>query len=325
MKIAFFSPHLGLRGTEVTMYSFARHNETVLGNESIVLHLKNHPVNDPTAAERFKARFKVISIDADGSEPRDLISSKIDEVLESEGCDVFYMQKKGDKDGFLPTKSKTCILCCGIVDPAKERHGDRYAFVSDWLSKVCSNGSTPAVPSIVEMPEPNGDLRKDLDLPSEAIIFGRNGGLDTWNIPFTDIVIREVLKQRSDIYFLFQNTPHFHDHQNIIHIPAIADVEYKAKFINSCDAMIHSRYEGESFGLACGEFSLMNKPIITFGDSRERSHIEILGEKGIYYRNPQELYNVLMSFNKQPEKDWNCYRQFNPRAVMNIFNEVFLK
>ncbi len=29
-----------------------------------------------------------------------------------------------------------------------------------------------------------------------------------------------------------------------------ADLEYKRKFINTCDAMIHSRSEGESFGAA---------------------------------------------------------------------------
>ena len=32
-KVAFYSPHLSVRGTEVAMYDYAQYNETILGNE----------------------------------------------------------------------------------------------------------------------------------------------------------------------------------------------------------------------------------------------------------------------------------------------------
>ena len=112
---------------------------------------------------------------------------------------------------------------------------------------------------------------------------------------------------------------------NIIHMEKIIDLERKTQFINTCDAMIHARIEGESFGLSCAEFSIRNKPIITWNGSSDRNHIEVLGEKGIYYSTPQELKDVLLSFDKQPDKDWNAYRCFNPHDAMKTFDEVFLK
>ena len=78
--------------------------------------------------------------------------------------------------------------------------------------------------------------------------------------------------QREKIFIsFFKNTPRFYDHPNIIHAQATADMEYKTKFINTSDAMIHARLEGESFGLSCGEFSIRNKPVITWDGSHERN------------------------------------------------------
>ena len=101
--------------------------------------------------------------------------------------------------------------------------------------------------------------------------------------------------------------------------------DWVIKFINTCEAMIHARIEGESFGLSCAEFSIRNKPIITWNGSPDRNHIEVLGEKGIYYSTPQELKDILLSFDKQQDKDWNAYRCFNPHDAMKTFDEVFLK
>ena len=55
--------------------------------------------------------------------------------------------------------------------------------------------------------------------------------------------------------------------------------KYKIKFINSCDAMLHGRSLGESFGIACGEFAIRNKPIFTYNFSRDRAHIDLLKKK----------------------------------------------
>ena len=37
----------------------------------------------------------------------------------------------------------------------------------------------------------------------------------------------------------------------------------KVRFIQTCDMMIHGRTVGETFGIAIGEFSFYNKPVMT--------------------------------------------------------------
>jgi len=49
-----------------------------------------------------------------------------------------------------------------------------------------------------------------------------------------------------------------------------------------------------------------------------------LGEKGIYYDGIQQVFDILKNFKKEPEKDWNAYKDFTPEKVMAKFDEVFL-
>jgi len=334
MKIAFYSPHMSLRGTEVTMYDYAKYNEKLLGNKSIIIYHKEDSRNHPSVIEKFTDRFKVYPIsnfeydvnNVERTAPN--LVEKLDEVMEEASCDAIYMQKGGRNDGVYSKKFKTLVLCCSVIDPEKERHGDKYAFISKWLSDTCSGGRVPVVPSIVDLPDINENLREELGIPKNATVFGRTGGEDTWNIPFTNQVIDFLLQKKNDIYFLFQNTPKFISHPNVIHVPCSADLTYKTKLINTADAMIHSRLEGESFGVACGEYSIRNKPIITWLGSKERNHIDILGSKGLYYDTPKELFDILSNFRSylpSSETDWNCYKDFSPEKVMKIFNEVYLK
>lgn len=317
---------MGLRGTEVTMFDFAFYGKKIYNWDIQVLYNKNDERNDSTVIQKFSNEFDLHYVETDRHNHYEFNKS-IESFLDKHPSEYFYLQKGGHKDGLCPSNSKTCILCCTMVDPEKEKHGHRYAFISDWLSNHCSGGTVPVVPSIVDLPDINSDLRKELGIPPSAIVFGRTGGMDTWNIPFTNEVVKKVCEVRDDIFFIFQNTPRFFEHPNIIYLDTTADLNRKVEFINTCDALLHSRFEGESFGLTCGEFSLRNKPVITFFNSLERNHIEILNDKGIYYRNGQELLNILLSFKDELltlHEDWNCYRKFSPENVMPIFRDKFL-
>ena len=99
----------------------------------------------------------------------------------------------------------------------------------------------------------------------------------------------------------------------------------KTRFINTADGMIHARVGGETFGLSVGEFSIKNKPVITWLDGHDKHHIQVLGDKGIYYRTPQDLLHTLMDFQPMPERDWDAFSaEFSPAPVMRKFAEVFL-
>ena len=68
--------------------------------------------------------------------------------------------------------------------------------------------------------------------------------------------------------------------------------------MNSSDYMIHARSRGETFGLAIAEFSIRNKPVISYSDSPEKAHLDILDDKCFKYSSRDELFNLLINLDK---------------------------
>jgi hypothetical protein len=326
-KIAFYTPHLGLRGTEITMYDFADYNEKILGNKSIIIYNIGHTFTHSSVVKKFRDRFDVMYELEHHGDPNwhwngAITMPLLDPILEKEKCYGFYVQKFGHNDGLISRVCKTLVL---VAAPVCQPHGDKYAYVSEWLAEKASGGEYPAVPSMITpLPGVETDMREELGIPRDAIVFGRTGGNDTWSIHWASEVVKMVVQNHPNIYFIFQNTDQFYSHPNIKWLGPSADLLTKARFIDSCDAMIHARNEGESFGCACGEFASRNKPIITWGGSSDRNHIRLIGDNGYIYNDHNHLYSILVNFVKQPEKDWNVYRDYNPERVMKIFNDIFL-
>ena len=103
----------------------------------------------------------------------------------------------------------------------------------------------------------------------------------------------------------------------------------KVAFINTCDAMLHGRNGGEGFGLSIGEFSMLNKPVLTTSwctaGLHDEAQMEMLKDKGIFYT-MDTLYELLTTLSQKDfeGKDWNAHTQYSPQNVMNKFKEVFL-
>jgi hypothetical protein len=296
------------------MCDYAKYNQELLGNTSVVIYNRKDYRNDGTAIRKVLSDgIEMIGIDH---------FSEIDDVTKD--CDVLYQQRACASDGRLSNSCKNVIHQIGANVPDSQSWGDVYTYASEWLRNHNGVPDALLVPYIVWLPDGDEDFREELKIPRDAIVFGRNGGEDTWNLPWSNGVLSRLLESRDDIYFVFQNTPIPFEHDRVIHLEKTSDLDYKVKFINTCDAMIHARNEGESFGLSCAEFSIKNKPVITWGGSRERNHIDILGERGIYYSDPQSMFDVMNQFKKQPNIDWNCYRSYSAENVMPIFEKVFL-
>ena len=215
-------------------------------------------------------------------------------------------------------------------------------------------GSTvPVVPLIVRRGEPVGaSLRQSLGIADDATVFCRYGGEDTFNIAFVRSVVDRVSKWRPELVFLFLNTARFcKKRPNVIHLPAVVRSEAKSRFIRTCDAMLHARADGETFGLSVAEFSSHNKPVLTHCPRaiRNRSragkvgwnqavgkrkyqvwfeHIRLLGSKALLYSDETELENMLTHFNRTEaslRRDWNAYESFAPEKVIGQFSAVFLQ
>src|SRR5262249_11287070 len=157
---------------------------------------------------------------------------------------------------------------------------------------------------------------------------GRHGGRDQFNLPFARETVERVARDAGDVWFLFLNTePFCPPHPRIVHLPCTVDLERKARFVASCDAMLHARVQGETFGLAVGEFSVRNKPVVTWTYGRDRAHLRILREQCLTYSAADELESLLLRFRDVvgPDRRWDAYAQFDPARVMRRFQHVFLE
>jgi hypothetical protein len=318
MKIvAFLSNKLTLRGTEIAIFDYANYNEKILGNKSIIItrdyeKIKQEWDVDIQAYNKFKDRFQVFYYESQNEIEGIVINNKVTHI---------FIEKAGAFDGLY---SNNCVNINHCVFDVSQPHGHVYTPIGETINHL-QGTNFPVTPYMVTLPECDENLRSALNIPNDAIVFGRYGGKESFDIEFVHDVIKNILNSREDIYFLFMNTDSFYKHKNIIYLPGNADMLFKRKFVNTCDSLIHARNRGETFGLTCGEFAICKKPVITWGGSKEREHLLILKEKAVIYNTPEELKNILETFTKNKyDVNVNGYMFYNPINVMEIFNKVCL-
>jgi hypothetical protein len=273
--------------------------------------------------EKFNKRFKIIEID----DINDMVG-----LITKYKFDFFYYLTHGEylepyfqldnKDIWGSCKTiKHCIFSPNGIE------GDFILSISDYINHKYSI-NVPVIPHIVNIPNYEGDLRQELGIPKNAIVLGRYGGISEFNIGYTKEAIIEFINGNIDenIYFLFMNTYSFIEHHRVKYLPRSVDLRYKVLFINTCDAMIHGRDMGETFGLSVAEFSSKNKPVIT-AISGDLEHCKILGEKGIFYSNKEELLDIFVRIRDiiVSRDDWNAYRYYNPENVMSLFERLVFR
>jgi hypothetical protein len=301
MNILFHENQLCVRGTSVALYDYAHCNESILGNTSYVAAPAN---SDMSALQKFKNKFG----------DRVILYNNFNELHELP-IEAAYFIKAGFNDGHLFPGVRNMVHA---VFNASDKHGDVYVAVSEWLGK---KHNVDYLPHIVTLPDVKEDFREFIGASHNDIIFGRYGGFDQFDIPY----LGEAIKASADkgIKFLFMNTKQFNfQHPNIMYSEANTDMNTKAAFINTCDAMIHGRSEGESFGLSVAEFLHQNKPVLTNIQCRDKNHIHVLKNKGFYYSNGNELYAMLTSFEKKDYNVKSLVDQFKPEIVMEKFKNL---
>ena len=328
MKIAFHSYQLGERGTEICLYKYAKYNREILGNESIIISTSSRPIPCKSRFDEFETILYPDVWQGDGK--NDSLRNTLEGICEKNGVDVFYAIKGGEDDGFMPTNTKRLAHCIFRMD---EPHGDVYSGVCKYISDK-HGGTHPYVHHILEKEAPHieDDFREEFGIPKDALVLGRHGGHDTFSLPFVHSAIDTVLDHRKDLYFVFLNTNKFIEHERVIYLPWTLDEEYKAKFVNTCDGMLHARYDGEIFSLATAEFSIRNKPVITWNPINPPSHydtghIHVMDEDAIYYKDENQLTQILMDLDKKEINsiEWGQYcNDYTAEKVMNEFKEVYL-
>jgi len=314
MKVLFHLNELNYRGTTVAGADYAKYNQEILGNESVISYLADSTfsgdgANEPEVIEKFKLLYPV----------RPVYNNQYDTVCHD--VDVAYFIRSGHQEP-LPTNTKTAVHA---VFKYNEPHGDRYAYISQWLSEDQSGGAIPWVPHIVSLPEANDDLRTRMGIPADKIIIGRHGGASTFDAPYGYEAVNFILEHDPRYVFVFLNTPRFVDHPNVLFCNPIHDLQLKANYLAMCDGFIHSRSIGESFGLAICESLYFNKPVFSFTGGHDRHHVMLLEHTGLMYRNTAELIDRLLNVKSYNGNYRSIVDQFNPATVMAKFDQVFLK
>ena len=310
---------MNLRGVANSTYEYALYNQKLLKNKSIIFFNKKNSRNLKEIINKFKKKFRVIGVNN---------FSEIDDYQKLYKLKYIYTQKGGEKDSWNSQKIKTLIHA---VYPQKltQIHGHKYAFISEWLSKSFANNKVEFVPYIVKKPKIKKDLKASLRIKKDQLVFGCHGGSSSFDLNFVKDAIKEIVQQRQDITFLFLNIDSFANHPRIKFLKGTSNEIFKQKFINSCDAMIYGRSLGESFGHACGEFAVSDKPIISYKFIRHKSHLyNLSSNRVIEYYSRKSLFNILDRFKKNiyfSQKYKNKYKDYSAQNVMRIFNRVFLK
>ena len=321
MKIGFLSNKITIRGTEINLYNYADYNERILCNESIIItrqydHIMTISPRDVTreAYQRFIDRFQVLYY----KNPSD-----VEGIIRRHGIDVLFIEKAGSSsDGLVFNCCKTIVHA---VFTTAEPHGDVYAPISDVVNRVHGT-NFPVLPNCITVDPTTESLHEELGIPRNATVFGAYCGADEYTV---DYVRRAVYDIGTDeryytIYFLFMNIDTFCEpSERVRFLPGTVDMKRKRMFINTCNAMLYGRSGGETFGLACGEFSVCDRPVIARPGEHSNAHELILGDNMIRHTSYEELVDILTHWERyNKDVSTNGYKQFLPDAVMSIFQKM---
>lgn len=323
-KVAFYTNDLGIRGTQTVIWGYAWILKTMYGIEPMIISNPKCNVSSPLLIDDYRDSYKnwfeeEFSTDAIES------GRALDDYLVANRVDVCYYVCAGNQDEthLIPFSIPTVVHC---VFDGTIPFGTVHTTISEFVSRNAqsSTGYYPIVlPNVVFMDNTLDDLRDELHIPQDAIVFGRYGGYHQFDIPYVHSVVIDVAKTNPNIYFVFMNThPFTANIPNIIYLLGTRNMNRKRRFVNTCDAMLHARSDGESFGCACGEFAICGKPVITCY-AGFNAHIDILGSKAIIYHDTASLYKILTN----PSSLYcdmmdNGYMQYIPTKVAPILKNI---
>lgn len=292
--IAFYEPGFSYRGTTKAMAAYA----------GALLKFTNYTAEiifDPTiktnnygyARHLLSAGINVVPATTDELKRR------------ARNLDLLYYISSGGVEDCKWLKDIPCKTFLHQVGhrPPDYSSSTYFAYNGFWSSLYYTGMKATVLPHIIKKNTSSYSealkFREHCGIPESAILLGRHGGLDTWNYAPASEAVHAMANKRDDLYFLFLGTQKFAEHPRIKFLDICSDPMVVDTFILACDAMLHARWEGETFGLACAEFLSAGKPIITWSGSRERNHLFLADRSAIVYEDKLTLSCILGSLTKE--------------------------
>ncbi len=325
--VAFLTNQLGIRGTERVIYLLADACQTHVGWRPIIvvrLATMDHASDDQgrDVIDAFIRRFEhVLFVD----------DAEIEDVMRQHSVDLCYICTAGWPGSSVVPRAVPTLAHC-VFTGEHDLGATVHCGISDEVSRRVAPGHTqleqlPTLPNPVDLcydVPGKSTVRRDLGIPEDAYVYGRHGGFDTFDIPFVHGAVIDVARTHPHIHFVFMHTRRFGPpFPNIHFLPKTMDPVAKIHFIDACDAMIHGRHQGETFGMAVAEFSVRRKPVLTWNGSVDRYHLDILGDAAIAY-DESTIHSLLQNTTHQspPYEPSKYYWQFTLDRVMPVFREL---
>lgn len=325
MKVGFHCDSLSLRGVTVATLAYARMWRQALKQESVIIKSEGQT---PWIKDHPNSKKRIEDLEVIGyRDPKQL-----DSLLVYSEIDALYVMTSGSLEKRFSYITPPLWIHAVFPSKISDIHGSRYACISDWLTKESFNHKVPFVPHIVNFPAEDFENRKSwrnkYDIPYESIVIGSMGGSHTFDLKPARDGLEEALNSNSNLYFVALNHRKFTSHKQSRFIPGTDNLNEKSSFVHACDAMLHGRSQGETFGLACAEFAAAGKPIFAWRHAPERHHLEKFCPDILNFSTARELAKKLLALDPS---DWSpselqqsCvpYRQ---ETIAPIFEEVFAK
>ncbi|MCP9830272.1 glycosyltransferase [Synechococcus sp. HJ21-Hayes] len=255
--------------------------------------------------------------------------SELPGVIAEAGLDALYVLTAGQAESRFAQLAIPLWVHAVFPSRISDIHGNRYACVSDWLAKEAFNGKIPAVPHIVDhtLSQEDGPAWRQLHgIPADAILIGSMGGSHTFDLAIARFGLQEALQRSNRLFFAALNHQPFIQHERALFLAGTDDRLAKATFIQACDAMLHGRTQGETFGLACAEFTAAGKPVLAWRHAPERHHLEHFCPPSLQYSTAGELCRKLLTLDPAAWSGTNLQircQPFRAEAVAPTFQTVF--
>ena len=323
-KIIFHVNQLCERGTTVATRDMAFWSQKLIPNlESVIMYRTDHEFGNNQKVKE--------ALEKDGIllQPYSVNANEIEDIVRSHNPDIFYRLYAGGPSARQPSSGARKDFNHAIFPGQFDDKTDAY--ISEWLSIEMFTKfkkRKPFLNHIVNLPEPTessrNEIRSMFRVPDSAFVFGRLGGYDSFDIGFVREAVLDIANAREDVYFFFANTDPrgMENHPRIKFFETIVDMQTKSNFISACDAMIHARQRGETFGIACAEFMQQKKPVLTYRFSPELAHIDPMVLSNAYnfwnltYTDKDD---VILKANQLADRSVKSNLTFNPERIINNF------
>jgi hypothetical protein len=177
MNIAFFIRHFTERGTEVSIYNYAKYNEEILKNKSYIIcfnETKQKNIGFPSVRHsynNFKTNFQIIEInDIDD----------MSDIIKTFNIHFFYTQTHGGGNDIYKFDNKQiwgkCKTIKHCVFYTTYPESDFYISISEMLNKK-NYTNLGVIPYMVDLPKCDENLRIELKIPKEFKHMFKNLGL----------------------------------------------------------------------------------------------------------------------------------------------------